>query len=59
MIIVQCVSCKAKKELSLDQASKIASDSVPMCDCGMPMVAVSAKVTHGSARQVSQVVHKR
>jgi hypothetical protein len=42
-ITVQCVSCKTKRTLTLDDAAKL--DGVPMCEqCGMPCVAVAANV---------------
>lgn len=39
-VTVQCVACKARKEIV---AGDVSPDSVPMCDrCYNPMVAVSA-----------------
>ena len=43
-ITIQCVSCKAKKTLSLAEAQQ--QTETPVCDrCYMPMVVISAQVT--------------
>jgi len=42
-ITIQCVSCKAKKLLTFEEARALHDQ--PCCDkCGMPMVAVEARV---------------
>jgi len=42
-ITVECVSCKAKRLLTFDEAKAL--EDLPMCEkCGMPMVAVEASV---------------
>lgn len=42
-IMVRCVSCKARKLLSFEEAAAL--DTLPQCDrCYSPMVAVEAKV---------------
>lgn len=45
-ITAQCVGCKSKREIDHAESRKLSLQrSVPMCEkCGMPMVAVLAKV---------------
>jgi hypothetical protein len=50
MIKVQCVSCKAVKELSFEEAAKL--DGPPGCDrCPMFCVAVAASTSSRKARK--------
>jgi hypothetical protein len=48
-ITAKCVGCGVKREI---KEGEIPSDGCPMCNvCGMPMVAVSAKITKGEGNE--------